>query len=113
MQQSTLILKLFNKMPLFFKLNFNKIELQVKLSCIFCQLNFFEDIKFYTKFQNRGILVNNFKTYAFYYILFKLGVNGYQIVVRVNTYFPQIVVSWDLVDKNLLFMSIYLLKSQA
>ena len=31
MQQNTFILKLFKKMPLFLKFNFNKIELQVKL----------------------------------------------------------------------------------
>ena len=31
MQQNVYILKLFSKILLFFKLNFNKIELQVKL----------------------------------------------------------------------------------
>ena len=30
-QQNASVLKLFNKMPLFLKLNFNKIELQVEL----------------------------------------------------------------------------------
>ena len=30
-QQNVSVLKLFNKMPLFLKLNFNKIELQVEL----------------------------------------------------------------------------------
>ena len=31
MQQNTIILKLFNKMPIFFKLDFNKIKLQIEL----------------------------------------------------------------------------------
>ena len=34
MQQNALILKLFSKMPMFLKLNFNKIELCIKLDIL-------------------------------------------------------------------------------
>ena len=34
MQQNAIILKLFSKMPIFFKLDFNKIEFGVKLDIL-------------------------------------------------------------------------------
>ena len=45
MQQNALILKLFSKMPMFLKLNFNKIELQVELNL--------SNIEFYAYFATK------------------------------------------------------------
>ena len=42
MQQNTFVLKLFNKMSIFFKLDFNKIKLQVELDI--------SNVKFYEYF---------------------------------------------------------------
>ena len=76
-------------MPLFSEVDFNKIELQVKLDIannvefylkIHIKLNF-KNIKFYTElkfvkieFQNRNILLNSLKWKIFCYIVLKLRV---------------------------------------